>query len=165
MSFHLIAQVIYKRIVAQSLPKNSLNLGVMKVVLSFLLAVVTIHLSFGQKKDKPVEDYLPTDNLEMRKDDNTSSNRPKKKNYSYIYVSKVGKILYGNPCAIDETRRMGFEYVVEPRTGLQSKTRQGKFLNNLWVKTKLVFTRSPFWEVILTGRIKKCKRQTGDFVG
>ena len=91
--------------------------------------------------------------------------KPKRKKIMIIYVPDASKILYGNPCATFETHRMGFEYVVEPRNGMESKTWKGKFLNNLGVKTKLVVTRSPFWKLILKKRIKKCREQSGDFVG
>jgi len=136
----------------------------MKNVLILIFLLLSI-IGFSQKKEKPVKDYLPTENLESRKDANKSSNRPKRKNISLIYVEDANNILYGNPCATLETHRMGFEYIVEPKNGLESKTRKGKFLNNLWVKTKLVFTRSPFWKLILNSRIKKCRKQSGDFVG
>lgn len=133
-----------------------------------LLAVAgffIVFLSFSQKAEKKLEDYMPTENLQMGKDDNKASNRPKRKRYALIYVPNADKILYGNPCALEATHNMGFEYIVEPRNGLESKTWKGKFLNNLWVKTKLVVTRSPFWKAILNKKFKECRRQSGDFVG
>ncbi|WP_420316343.1 hypothetical protein [Ekhidna sp.] len=120
--------------------------------------------SFAQR-EKPVEDHLPTENLEMRKDANKASNKPKRKTYSFIYVPNADKILYGNPCVLEATHKMGFEYLVEPSYLNTSRTWEGKFLNNLWVKTKLVVTRSPFWKVILNRKIKKCRKMTGDLVG
>ena len=131
----------------------------------FLLVIVAGHLSYAQGKDKSVASQLPTENLAFRKDANKAANRPKRKKISLLYVSDADKILYGNPCATEETHKMGFEYIVEPKNGFESKTRKGKFLNNLWVKTKLVVTRSPFWKLILNKRIKECRRQSGDFVG
>ncbi len=136
----------------------------MRHILGILLLTVTFIL-FGQKKDRPVRDYLPTENLEVRKDSNTSFNRPKRKKIAFIYVESASGILYGNPCATQETHRMGFEYIVEPLNGLESKSWFGKSVNNLWVKTKLFFRRSPFWKVTLNKRIERCRRQTGDFVG
>ena len=134
--------------------------------LAFFLSVICITVSlYSQKKDKPVRDYLPTENLEQKKDANKASNRPKRKNISLLYVSSADGILYGNACATQETHRMGFEYIVEPHNGLESKTGMGKFLNNTWLKTKLFFRRSPFWKLTLKNRIKKCRKQTGDFVG
>lgn len=136
----------------------------MRYVLLFILSLICGGL-LAQKKDKPVSDYLPTENRDNRKDANKASNRPKRKKISLMYVESANGILYGNACATQETHRMGFEYIVEPANGLESKTRTGKILNNLWVKTKLVLRRSPFWKATLNNRIKKCRRQTGDFVG
>ena len=120
---------------------------------------------FSQKKEKPISDHFPTGNLDITKDDNKPANRPDRKNIRLLYVPNADKILYGNPCATEATHGMGFEYIVEPRNGLESKKSLGKFLNNLWIKTKLVATRSPFWKMILNNKIKKCRRQSGDFVG
>lgn len=136
----------------------------MRYVLLILVCLGGASL-FGQKKEKPVRDYLPTENLEQRKDANKASNRPKRKNISLIYVPSADGILYGNACATEETHRMGFEYIVEPQNGVESKSWAGKLLNNMWVKLKLVVTRSPFWKLTLNNRIRKCRRQTGDFVG
>ncbi|MEM8938786.1 MAG: hypothetical protein AAGC64_05515 [Bacteroidota bacterium] len=121
--------------------------------------------SFAQKKERPVRDYLPTENLKARKDANNVSNRPKRKKIELIYVKSARGILYGNACAIQETHRMGFEYIVEPVNGMESRSWFGKLCSNLWVKTKLFFRRSPFWKATLNKRIKRCRRQTGDFVG
>lgn len=131
----------------------------------FLFFVIIFTATFGQKNEKSVGDYLPTDNLDAKNDANKLSNRPKRKNISLIYISTPRGILYGNPCATDATHRMGFEYIIESRYGPESKTGMGKFFNNFWVKSKLVVTRSPFWKLILNSRIRKCSDQTGDFVG
>ncbi|WP_425390490.1 hypothetical protein [Ekhidna sp.] len=131
----------------------------------FFLASMGVSIFCFSQKEKAVKEYLPTENLEMRKDANKSSNRPKRKNYSFIYVPDANKILYGNPCVLEATHKMGFEYMVEPSNMNSSKTWKGKFLNNLWVKTKLVVTRSPFWKLILNRKIKKCRKMSGDLVG
>ena len=136
----------------------------MKGVLFTVLICCAVCLC-AQKKEKTVREYMPTDNLEAKKDANRASNAPERKRIALLYVGDANKILYGNPCATKETHRMGFEYIVEPKNGRESKTRKGKFLNNLWVKTKLVVTRSPFWKLILNKRLDACRRQTGDFVG
>ncbi|MBC6400153.1 MAG: hypothetical protein GDA51_09620 [Ekhidna sp.] len=136
----------------------------MKVIFLIVFLAGLLFVS-AQKKQKEVRDYLPTENMDVKKDANKPFNAPDRKNISLLYVKDANKILYGNPCAITETHQMGFEYIVEPKNGFESKTRKGKFLNNLGVKTKLVITRSPFWKLILKNRIKKCRQQTGDFVG
>ena len=136
----------------------------MRFVLFFSILTISFCV-IGQKKEKPVSDYLPTENLEYKKDANKASNRPKRKKIALMYVSSADGILYGNACATQETHRMGFEYIVEPQNGLESKTTMGKFLNNTWLKTKLCLRRSPFWKLALKSRTKKCRKQTGDFVG
>ncbi|MEQ8627300.1 MULTISPECIES: hypothetical protein [unclassified Ekhidna] len=132
--------------------------------LTFIITLL-LSLSCLAQKVKPVEEELPSENLEMRKDSNKRSNRPKRKNLSLIYVPNADNILYGNPCVTEATHKMGFEYIVEPTNLPGSKTWKGKFLNNLWVKTKLVVTRSPFWKLILNKKIKNCRKMSGDLVG
>lgn len=130
-----------------------------------ITALLLAFSSFAQKKKESFQDYLPTENLEMGKDANNRANRTKKKPYNVIYRPHAKKILYGNPCAVEATRKWGFEYMVEPRKAPRSKTQKGKFLNNLRVKTGLVLKRSPFWKVILKKRFKKCRPMSGDIVG
>ena len=136
----------------------------MSRLLAFI-SIIFLSLSCLAQKEKSVEEELPSENLEMRKDSNKRSNRPKRKKIDLIYVPNADNILYGNPCVLEETHKMGFEYIVEPTTLPGSKTWTGKFLNNLWVKTKLVVTRSPFWKLILNNKIKKCRKMSGDLVG
>ncbi len=136
----------------------------MKRVLFFAIFVSITFCGLAQK-EKTVSEELPTENLDFRKDSNKKVNKPKRKNYSVIYVPNADKILYGNRCVLDETRKMGFEYLVEPRNIAGSKNWKGKFLNNLWVKTKLVVTRTPFWKMILKKKIKNCRSMSGDLVG
>lgn len=135
----------------------------MRVFLILFLISMGV-VAFGQSKPYP-QSHLPTENVEMGKDANRRSNKPKRKRYSYIYVPNGDKVLYGNPCATEATHNMGFEYLVEPKGIKGSKTPKGKFLNNFWVKTKLIATRSPFWKAILKSKFKKCRTKSGDFVG
>jgi hypothetical protein len=132
--------------------------------LAFILFLVTALGSLAQRH-KPVQEELPSENLEMKKDSNRRSTRPKRKNILLLYVPTADNILYGNPCVLEETHKMGFEYIVEPIQLAGSKTWAGKRLNNLLVKTKLVVTRSPFWKLILRKKIKKCRELSGDLVG
>lgn len=134
-----------------------------RIIICFILLSTTLDLS--AQKEKSIQDYIPTENLDMRKDANKKAYRSKKVKYDVIYRPTAKKILYGNPCAVEATRKMGFEYIVEPRRISGSKTQKGKFVNNLWVKTKLVVTRSPFWKMILKKKFKNCRQKSGDIVG
>lgn len=134
-----------------------------QILFSFLL--ISISWACFAQKEKPFQDDLPTENLDMRKDANKAINKPKRKHIGLIYVPDANKIAYGNRCVTEETHKMGFEYIVEPVNLGGSKTWTGKRLNNLWVKTKLVVTRSPFWKLILNKKIKRCREMSGDLVG
>lgn len=158
-------QVIYSLSEQQSLVKNfSILVFVMTRYLLSVFFILCV-LAVSAQKVKTLEEDMPTENLQMHKDSNKAANKPKRKNYSLLYVPNADKILYGNPCVLEETHKMGFEYIVEPVNLPGSKSWKGKMLNNLWVKTKLVVTRSPFWKLILKKKIKKCREMSGDLVG
>lgn len=123
--------------------------------LVFLMGVITV--SLGQN----IDEDLPTNNTVQKKVDHRKY-EPKRKRYDVLYTRKTKGTLYGNPCAIDETHRMGFHYVPLTQEG---KTKMGYFLNNLLVKTKLCVTRTPFWKVILNKRLDDCRLKSGDGIG
>lgn len=90
---------------------------------------------------------------------------PKRKNVSYIYKTDTKGVYFGNPCVMKATRRMGFEYVLQPPGVPGSPDEETAQLNNILVNLKLLFTRGPFWKMILKKRIKDCRTLSGDFVG
>ena len=143
--------------------RNLSNLDIMNKITLLVCLLISIE-SWAQDK-KSIQDYIPTENLDPRKDANRKEYRSKKRRYEVIYRPHTKKILYGNPCAVEATRKMGFEYMVESRNAVRSKTQKGKFLNNLKVKSKLVLTRSPFWKMILKKKFKRCREKSGDIVG
>ncbi|MFT6865186.1 MAG: hypothetical protein ACJA08_000003 [Cyclobacteriaceae bacterium] len=141
-----------------------------KFVSIFILQIALIfclHTTYAQvgKKTKDLSEYMPTQNVDSRKEMNTNKNRPKRKHLDYIFKNDLNGILYGNPCAIEATRKMGFEYVFQPLGIPGSLPVDEQFSNNIMVNIKLIFTRSPFWKLILNRRIKKCKQNSGDMVG
>jgi len=109
-----------------------------------------------------IAEEIPT-NSTVRKRVDHRKYEPKEKSYSRLYKKSTKGILYGNPCALEMTRQMGFEYV--PLAQGRGKTRVGLILNNFAVKSKLCVTRTPFWKSILNKRLKDCRLKTGDFVG
>lgn len=119
----------------------------------------------AQKKSDAPEAYFPTENTSSKSKDD-KENIPKKKVYSVLYKYSLKGTLYGNPCAQEETMRMGFIYVVHPKGWLPTnRPWPVVVLNNIWVNTKLIVTRSPFWKLILKKRIDECREKTGDIVG
>ncbi len=121
---------------------------------------------FGQNViDNSYTTHFPTENVKFKKDANNPANQPKRKKISYIYKERSEGTLYGNPCAVEATRKMGFEYVLQPAglPGSPGQNEQEK--NNFLVNLKLIFTRGPFWKVRLNKRIKQCRINSGDIVG
>lgn len=128
---------------------------------------LSCHSSLAQfkKKTKSAKDYMPTQNIDSRKEFNIEKNMPKRKRIDYIYKNDLDGIMYGNPCALEETRKMGFEYVFQPLGIPGSIPVDDQFSNNLAINVKLILTRSPFWKLILNRRIKRCRLKSGDMVG
>lgn len=135
-----------------------------KFCLFFILMVMSLS-AYSQKKPDPLKNYLPTDNIDARSEDNRRANEPKRKRYRQLIVNKTKNVLYGNPCALEATRKMGFEYVVQSPAAPGSITGWPLFWNNFKVKTRLFFLRSPLWKPILKGKFKKCRVKSGDKVG
>lgn len=134
-------------------------------IIVLLVAISTAGMAYGQKKKDSIKDYLPTDNVDVRSEDNKRKNSPKRKHYRQIIKNGTKNILYGNPCAVEATRKMGFEYVVQSKNAPGSIKEFRRFWNNIRVKTRLFFLRSPFWKAILKGKFRKCRIKSGDKVG
>lgn len=123
-----------------------------------VLALGCLIPSFGQE----IKDEIPTNYTEHKRVDHRKY-EPKRKRYDKIYKSSTKKTMYGNPCAIDVTHKMGFEYV--PLAQGRGKTSMGIIVNNSFVGMKLFVTRSPFWKLILRKRLKDCRQKSGDGIG
>jgi hypothetical protein len=132
---------------------------------AFLMIFVSIAFAgLAQEKEEEVSNYIPTDNISKQKA-KKKKHAPDRRSISIIIKNKPKKILYGNPCMVEETHRMGFEYALQT-PGLPGSLDGFKLLwHNYKVYGKLIVTRSPFWKMILNGRVKDCRERTGDFVG
>jgi len=119
----------------------------------------------AQSKDKPIDKDSPSWVLKQKKKNDAVRDFPKQQYPRYIIITETKGVLYGNPCAVQETHRMGFEYVLLKEGQPGYETVWKKVTNNFFVKTGLVFRRSPFWKLILKKRIEDCRVNTGDFVG
>lgn len=114
-------------------------------------------LAYGQRPEE-----FPTNNTRDKRVKHKKY-KPRVREYAKIYKSNTKGTLYGNPCALKETRKMGFEYV--PLSQGHGKSPIGVVINNFFVKLKLVFTRTPFWKLILKKRFQNCREKSGDGVG
>lgn len=135
-------------------------------ILSFILFIGFLFLtSFESYGQDSIKKNFPTKKLNRKTRENKSANRPKEKSISYIIKKSSKNTLYGNPCALEATRKMGFEFALEEKSSdtIRSFTRRWK--HNLGVKMKLFFTRGPWWRLVVNKRIKECKKKSGDQVG
>jgi len=137
----------------------------LKSVLLCLVLILSLDSYAQRKKKDDLKKYLPTDNIELGADDNRRRNAPKEKRYRQIIKNSTKNVLYGNPCAIEATHKMGFEYVVQSKKAPGSTVGFKRQWNNFKVKTRLFFLRSPFWKIILRGKFRKCRVKSGDKVG
>ena len=137
------------------------------VVVLIIWVLVLPKVTFGQtsKPVNPLSKYIPTENVDSRKESNKRRNRPETSEYDYIYKQDISGMLLGNACAIQATHDMGFEYVLQPVGGVNGISAFRAKMNNLWINTKLVFKRTPFWKIILDNKIKTCREKSGDFAG
>ncbi|WP_221406531.1 hypothetical protein [Reichenbachiella sp. 5M10] len=111
------------------------------------------------------QEDMPTRKVDRKVKEDTRRNQPDQSKLSYIYVDSGRRLLYGNPCALEVTHNMGFEYVLEHRPDQTSREQWRRFQNNLWVKTKLIFTKGPWWKSTVNKRFKECAQASGDFRG
>lgn len=111
-----------------------------------------------------VEEDLPSSaiNVSDRFDHTKTPNFPKEK--IFIIVRKPEKVLYGNPCMEEITHKMGFQYLLIPRTTAEGYSNQGRFWHNLKAHFKLVKKNGFFYKRKLKRAIKFCRQMSGDFV-
>lgn len=118
----------------------------------------------AQESDEIKRD-LPTEKVAFKVEDDSKANRPKKKKIRYIIKNGTSGILYGNPCVLQVTRRMGFEYAVQTPLLPGSTIEPRRLWNNFKVKLLLTLKYGPFWKISLNKRLKECGIKSGDRVG
>ncbi len=119
----------------------------------------------GMAQRKESSGFLSTEKT-VSQMSHIKKNTPKsQRNIELIFKNNSSKILYGNPCVREQTRKMGFEYTLQSMKNLGAVSVFSMRGHNLLIYSKLILTRSPFWKVILNYQTKDCRRKTGDFVG
>lgn len=131
---------------------------------SLLVLLILSSISVAHAQDD-IKDSFPTNKLRSKTIDNKKKNRPKEYRIAYIYKTTTLKTLYGNPCALDVTRRWGFEYAIEDNYNNSFKKSFKRARRNFGVKAKLFFTKGPWWRIVINKRLKECQRKTGDAIG
>ena len=132
---------------------------------ALIIFSLSLIFSFAVKGQTDVEEYIPTRKVDKKVKEDTKKNRPKRDKVMYIYKRRTNRTLYGNPCALEVTRKMGFEYLAQEKSTIDLKSYWGRFFHNLWTKTKLVARRGPWWKLTVNKRLKECQQKTGDRTG
>ena len=81
----------------------------------------------------------------------------------FISTESSRKVLYGNGCALEVTRKMGFEFTV--MTNIEKEKYGSGFWSNFWSSVKLSLKNGPFWREAAQKKINNCRKMSGDFVG
>lgn len=129
-----------------------------RIIFIAFISLLVVQNSLAQET---FEESLPTNKVDKNVNDDAPGNRPVKRKIAFIYTKKANKNLVGNPCAILETHKWGFEYVQADiyHSGWR------RFRMNFGPKTKLFFTKGPWWKATMNKRIKRCAQLTGDRPG
>lgn len=125
----------------------------------------TVDGSAQRKKEGSIHDYLPSENVDPKKKFKKKSNAPKKNDFALIVKNKSDGLLYGNACMTENTQRMGFEYSIQVKGLPGSLTFWQRVWTNTLVHSRLIFTRGPWWKLVLNNRVKNCRQKSGDLVG
>lgn len=120
----------------------------------------------AQNRERTLQEDMPTWVVKKKKMRNAAQkDKPRELPVRYIIIKETRGVLYGNPCAVQETQKMGFQYILLKKGQPGYENMWEKVDNNFNVKLGLIFRKSPFWKAILKKRIERCRRDTGDFVG
>lgn len=145
----------------------------MRVVLCMWLCMSAMVCYAQRPKEKPmprdvplnVNKESPTPALDKSAGFSPNAMRPKRKKIRFLVKKRTNGLLMGNKCAEDVTHKMGFEYIVLAKGQPGYKNEWQRNWHNLGVKALLFITRGPFWKFAVKKRIKRCKYQTGDYMG
>ncbi|MEM9052250.1 MAG: hypothetical protein AAGC47_09385 [Bacteroidota bacterium] len=140
----------------------------MRISLLFILILIfTLVLSFdtqAQEQDD-IKKSLPTEKVGFKVEDDSKANRPKQKKIRYIIKNGTGGILYGNPCVLQITRKMGFEYAVQTPLLPGSTVEPKRLWNNFKVKSLMTLKHGPWWKISLNKKMRACGIKSGDRTG
>ena len=145
--------------------RRSLNRYPVFILVLGVLMLNSVDAWAQRNKEESIHDYLPSENVDPKKKFKKKSNAPDRKEYSLIVKNKAKGLLYGNACMTENTQRMGFEYSIQVKGLPGSLYPWERRWKNALVHTKLIFTKGPWWKLVLKKRVKNCRQKSGDFVG
>lgn len=84
--------------------------------------------------------------------------------YLTILKYSTKDVMAGNLCVLEETRNMGFEYLVHCNPNVTFMTKIGTFLYNFGTNINLTFRNGFGWRKRLKNKIEVCRKNSGDYV-
>ncbi|QSE99118.1 hypothetical protein [Fulvivirga lutea] len=114
-------------------------------------------------QDKLVFGDTPTTTKSPKYKSNPKDHKTKHPIY-WVKQSSKG-LLIGNPCMEEITQEMGFVYLVQPKGQAYNDNGFERNLHNFFAKLRITLKNGPFWKFKLKKWRKRCRAETGDFVG
>lgn len=82
-----------------------------------------------------------------------------------IYTTRTNFYLVGQPCMVEFTRKLGFEYMAYDEYPHEKWGPIGFHFYNITSRIGLIFTAGPLWKSKVNKRLAQCRRASGDFIG
>jgi hypothetical protein len=114
----------------------------------------------SQKKVNPYAFSSTTDFYNAEKFEGTQKVR-----YRYLYAYNMKKVLYGNQCVHDVTRKFGFEYIPAFDSAEEKRNDLEIWAHNFITNIAITFKHGFLWKRKVRKRIKYCAESSGDFNG
>jgi hypothetical protein len=128
-----------------------------------LLAGLFFLASCGSQKSKKKDQFAfssTTDFYNAEKFEGAQKVR-----YRYLYAYNMRKVLYGNQCVNDVTRKFGFEYIPAFDSAEEKRNDLEIWAHNVLTNIAITFRHGLFWKRKVRKRIKYCAESSGDFNG
>ncbi|MGD1841759.1 MAG: hypothetical protein ACFB0B_12810 [Thermonemataceae bacterium] len=85
--------------------------------------------------------------------------------YVQIYIRDTEEVLYGNRCAEEIAKQKRIEFIIIPKDIGYGMSKTNFFFSNLGNSIKAFFRNGPFWKSRIKKKIRRCRKDTGDYVG
>lgn len=136
----------------------------MKIKYIYFLLFFTFQFCFSQaKQDKYGQDYFEGGLVS-----NTIPVMPVPQTQKPVYMTllkyNTKDVWAGNLCVLEETRNMGFEYLVVCNPKVKFMDKVGTFFYNFGTNVTLTFKNGFGWKKRLKHKVEECRKNSGDFV-
>jgi len=128
-----------------------------------LIAALFLMISCGSQKSKKKDPFAfssTTDFYNAEKFEGAQKVR-----YRYLYAYNMKKVLYGNQCVHDVTRKFGFEYIPAFDSAEEKRNDLEIWAHNFVTNIAITFKHGFLWKRKVRKRIKYCAESSGDFNG